>query len=310
MKRGLVLKSTGSHYKIKDQDGLVFNCTISGRFRMKGIKSTNPVSVGDLVFFDVESSEQLTGVIKEIEDRKNYIIRKSTNLSKKCHIIASNIDVALLVVTVAVPETSAEFIDRFLASAEAYRIPVTIVFNKTDLYVKEHLDYMFSLMKIYRDIPYNCMAVSALKGDNMDTLKAEMKDKICLLAGNSGVGKTQIINAIEPGINLKTGKISSYHLMGKHTTTFAEMIEMSQGGYVIDTPGIKGFGVIDIEKNELYHFFPEIFRYSHDCQYQNCSHTHEPNCAVRDAVDKEVISRSRYFSYLSLYKEEDSKHRN
>ncbi|MFH2142974.1 MAG: ribosome small subunit-dependent GTPase A, partial [Bacteroidota bacterium] len=253
MIKGLVLKSTGSWYRVKDEHGSIINCNVRGKLRIQGLKSTNPVAVGDYVNFEIENLKENTGVIKDVIDRKNYIIRKSTNLSKKCHIIAANIDRAFLIVTIAVPETSLEFIDRFLASAEAYRIPVTIVFNKMDLYVEEHIEYMYSLIDMYEKIPYESIAISALKGTNMEQLKLMMKDKINLIAGNSGVGKSKIINSIQPDLHLKVGDISEYHLMGKHTTTFAEMFELDFGGYIIDTPGIKGFGVIDMDKNELYH---------------------------------------------------------
>ncbi len=309
LKKGLVIKSTGSWYLVKDTNGNKYECRIRGKLRLDGIKSTNPIIVGDNVEFEIEDIEKNIGLIKNLCERKNYIIRKATNLSKRTHIIAANVDHAYLIVTIALPETSTEFIDRFLVSAEAYRIPVSLIFNKIDIFLKEHLEYMHKLVEIYEKIGYKCFEVSALNNINIDILRNKMKGKVNVVAGHSGVGKSTLINIIAPNAKLKVGELSEYHLKGKHTTTFAEMIEFNSGGYIIDTPGIKGFGVIDMEKEELYHFFPEIFKISKKCFYYNCTHIHEPNCAVLKAVENGNISISRYNSYLNLFHKEDNKHR-
>ena len=265
---------------------------------MKGIRSTNPVAVGDRVVIDI--NKEGTAFITKIEERKNYIIRKSSNLSKQSHILATNLDQALLIITVNYPETSTTFIDRFLATAEAYRIPVKIVINKTDRYTEDDMHYTDALIHLYEGIGYPCYKVSAKTGDGIAELKELLHEKISLLSGNSGVGKSTLINAILPGLQLKTANISDAHGTGMHTTTFSEMFELPQGGYIIDTPGVKGFGTIDFKEEEVAHFFPEIFRISSDCRFNNCTHRHEPGCAVLDALSKHHISESRYNSYLSI----------
>ncbi len=307
MKKGLVTKSTGSWYTVKAEDNDIYQCRIRGKFRIKGIKSTNPIAVGDLVDFSVE--EDGDGVISKIYERKNYIIRRSSNLSKQSHIIASNIDRAFLIVTLAHPVTSTAFIDRFLVTAEAYKIPVNIVFNKIDLYNESGNEYLDELIDIYEKVGYKCHKVSAIKEINIDLLKDLMKGNINVVSGHSGVGKSTLINAIDPQHDLKTGEISESHFKGKHTTTFAEMVELAEGGYIIDTPGIKGFGIIDMEKEEISHYFPEIFKISDECQFNNCMHTHEPGCAVKSAVEDGIISEIRYYNYLSLLEGDDEKHR-
>jgi ribosome biogenesis GTPase len=307
VKEGLILKSTGSWHTVKTIDGEVINCKIKGRLRTFDFKSTNPVSVGDRV--KVETDDHKTGVIVDIFDRKNYIIRKSSNLSKQTHIIAANVDQAILVITLAFPETSYEFIDRFLASAEAYRIPVIVVINKVDLYEETLAMLIGEVHAIYEPIGYRVIETSVTHRKNLDLFKSLVEHKISVLSGNSGVGKTSLINAIYPGINLKIGNISDYHLLGKHTTAFAEMIELPNGGYVIDTPGIRGFGMVDMERGEIYHFFPEIFKYAALCQYHNCLHVEEPNCAVKAAVAEKEIDTNRYLSYLSILSDKNSKYR-
>ena len=275
---------------------------------MKGIRSTNPVAVGDRV--KIIRNQEGTAFITEIEDRKNYIIRRSSNLSKQSHIIASNLDQCMLIVTVNYPETSTTFIDRFLASAEAYRVPVCLVFNKTDLYSEDENRYLDGLITLYTTIGYQCYKVSALNNIGIEEIKKALEGKITLFSGNSGVGKSTLINSILPEQNLKTGDISNVHNKGMHTTTFSEMFPVDGGGYIIDTPGIKGFGTFDMEKEEVGHYFKEIFRFSADCKYGNCTHRHEPGCAVREAVEKHYISESRYTSYLSILDDkEDGKYR-
>ncbi len=301
---GTVIKSTGSWYIVETPDRQVFECRIKGKFKIKGIKSTNPVAVGDLVDFELEA-DQTKGVINHIHDRKNYIIRKSVNLSKQSHILAANIDVAFLLVTLENPKTYTAFIDRFLVSAEAYRIPVIILFNKIDIYdrsLKEELD---ELKNIYEKIGYTCITVSAETGENLDLVKAKMKDKTSLFVGNSGVGKSTLINKIEPALNLKTKDISEAHLQGQHTTTFAEMFALSVGGYIIDTPGIRGFGLYDFYKEEIWHFFPEMFALQGQCKFHNCTHTTEPKCAVIKAVEDGEIALSRYENYLGMMEEDE-----
>lgn len=307
MIKGLVLKSTGSWYSVKTTDGFITNCKVKGKLRTLDIKSTNPISVGDWVEF--EEVDDQTGVIINIVDRKNYIIRKASNLSKESHIIAANIDQAILVVTLIFPETSLEFIDRFLASSEAYRIPVTIVVNKTDLYQESLKSLLLEIHDIYEPIGYNVIETSVMNKKNIDLLNLALKGKVSVLSGNSGVGKSSLINSLYPNLNLKVGSISDYHNKGKHTTTFAEMIELPNGGYIIDTPGIKGFGLVYLDKNEIYHFFPEIFKYASSCQFHNCLHMEEPKCAVKDAVESGKIKSSRYNSYLSILDDENSKYR-
>ena len=307
MKEGLVIKSTGSWYTVKTKDGEIKNCRMKGRFRMKGIKTTNPIAVGDRVDFEESKS---SNVIVNIHDRKNYIIRKSSNLSKHSQIIAANIDQAFLIVTISYPLTTTNFIDRFLVSAEAYCIPVRLIFNKIDRYHTTDMNRLNELKRIYTKIGYKCFETSAKNGTHIDIIKDELRGKINLLSGHSGVGKSALINVIQPGLNLKTREISEAHLQGKHTTTFSEMFELDFGGYIIDTPGIRGFGTIDMEKEEISHFFPEIFETSKNCQFHNCSHIREPACAVKIAVESGEISTSRYKSYLDMVSEdEDNKYR-
>lgn len=308
MDKGLVIKNTGSWYLVKTDDGSCVECKIKGNFRLKGIRSTNPVAVGDRV--KIIRNQEGTAFITEIEDRKNYIIRRSSNLSKQSHIIASNLDQCMLIVTVNYPETSTTFIDRFLASAEAYRVPVCLVFNKTDRYSEDENRYLEGLINLYTTIGYECYKVSALNNIGIEEIKKALEGKITLFSGNSGVGKSTLINAILPGQNLKTGDISNVHNKGMHTTTFSEMFPVDGGGYIIDTPGIKGFGTFDMEEEEVGHYFKEIFKFSAGCKYGNCTHRHEPGCAVREAVEKHYISESRYNSYLSILDDkEDGKYR-
>ena len=309
MEKGLVIKSTGKWYTVKDlETEKTVSCNIRGKLRIKGIKSTNPVAVGDLVeYYMPENSE--TGVIKKIHNRKNYIIRKSTNLSKQTQVLAANIDQAILMATIAYPETYPVFIDRFLISAEAYSIPAKLIFNKTDLYNKEQNQYLNTLIEIYQNAGYECFPISVINKTNIDTIKNLLKDKISVISGNSGVGKSSLINLIDSRLDLKTSEISDYHKSGKHTTTFAEMFELSIGGYIIDTPGIRGFGLYDIKKEELFHYIPEIFKISENCKYHNCTHVHEPGCAVQEAVRQGLISKLRYENYLSILFDDETKHR-
>lgn len=307
--RGLVIKNTGSWYQVKTEEGKLVDCKIKGNFRLKGIRSTNPVAVGDNVFICM--NPEGTAFITEIEDRKNYIIRKATNLSKQSHIIAANLDQVLLVVTIARPETSTVFIDRFLASAEAYRVPVVIIFNKVDDLDEDETRYLNGLINLYTVIGYSCHKISAKFGQGMDEVKSILKDKVTLLSGNSGVGKSTFINAVLPELKLRTAEISDMHETGMHTTTFSEMFELPEGGYLIDTPGIKGFGTFDMEEEEIGHYFKEIFQFSAECKYGNCTHTHEPGCAVLKAVEEHYISESRYQSYLSMLDDHnEGKYRN
>ena len=297
MEKGLVIKNTGSWYVVKTEDGRQIECKIKGNFRLKGIRSTNPIAVGDRV--RIVLNPEGTAFITEIEDRKNYIIRRASNLSKQSHIIAANLDLCMLVVTVNYPETSTIFIDRFLASAEAYRVPVALVFNKTDLYSEDELRYLDGLINLYTHIGYPCFRISALNNEGINEIKEELKGKITLFSGHSGVGKSTLINAILPEANLKTGEISTAHNKGMHTTTFSEMFPVEGEGYIIDTPGIKGFGTFDMKDEEVGHYFKEIFEFSAHCKYGNCTHRHEPGCAVREAVENHYISESRYASYLN-----------
>ncbi len=309
---GLVIKNTGSWYTVLTDDGQLFDCKVKGNFRIKGIRSTNPVAVGDRVTVNDE------GWIVDIDDRRNYIIRKSINLSKQSHIIAANVDQALLVVTVNYPQTSTTFIDRFLASAEAYRVPVILVFNKTDLLDANEAHYQQMLITLYETIGYECHAISATTGEGVDQLKLLLPDKITLLSGNSGVGKSTLINRLVPDANLRTAEISDAHNTGQHTTTFSEMIPLTPNtqhptpntSFLIDTPGIKGFGTFDMEPEELTSYFKEIFHFSKDCRFSNCTHTHEPGCAVLKALEDHYIAQSRYLSYLSMLNDkEEGKYR-
>ncbi len=301
--KGLVVKNTGSWYTVRTADGQLIDCKIKGNFRLKGIRSTNPVAVGDHV--QIILNQEGTAFICAIDDRKNYIIRKSTNLSKQSHIIAANVDQAVLIVTVNHPATNTTFIDRFLASAEAYRIPVVLVFNKSDLLTGDELHYQQLMMDLYRHIGYDCLAVSAKQGEGIGDLQQRMEGKISVLSGNSGVGKSTLINRLVPGTNLRTAGISDAHDKGMHTTTFSEMVPLPEGGYLIDTPGIKGFGTFDMQPEELTGYFKEIFLYSAGCRFSNCTHTHEPGCAVLDALEKQLIAPSRYQSYLSMLDDKD-----
>ena len=308
MEKGLVIKNTGSWYLVKTESNRLVECKIKGNFRLKGIRSTNPIAVGDRV--KITLNAEGTAFITEIEDRKNYIIRRASNLSKQSHIIAANLDQCMLIVTVNYPETSTTFIDRFLASAEAYRVPVCLVFNKTDRYSEEESSYLDALIHLYTHIGYPCLKISALNETGLDEIKQALKGKITLFSGHSGVGKSTLINAILPEQSLKTGEISTAHNTGMHTTTFSEMFPLEEGGYLIDTPGIKGFGTFDMEEEEIGHYFKEIFEFSANCKYNNCTHRHEPGCAVREAVEKHFISESRYTSYLSMMEDkEEGKYR-
>ena len=306
--RGLVVKNTGSWYTVKTDDGRLVNSKVKGNFRLRGIRSTNPVAVGDRV--EIVENAEGTAFITEIQDRTNYIIRKSPNLSKQSHIIAANVDQALLVVTVNYPQTSTTFIDRFLASAEAYRVPVVLLFNKADLLTADERRYQDMMMELYRTVGYQCRAISAETGHGVAELVGLLAGKVSVLSGNSGVGKSTLINRILPGANLRTAEISDAHNQGTHTTTFSEMLLLPSGGYLIDTPGIKGFGTFDIEPAELTGYFKDIFRFSKDCRFSNCTHTHEPGCAVLRAVEEHYIAQSRYQSYLSMLEDKDeSKYR-
>lgn len=304
--RGLVTKSTGSWYQVLGDDGKRYDCRIKGKFRTKGIKTTNPVAVGDWVHFDVEP-EQESAVIHTLEPRRNYIIRKSVNLSKQTQIIGANLDQAFLVVTLASPPTSLGFIDRFLVTAEAYSVPAVLIFNKLDLFSEEGLEILQDYKSIYENIGYPCYEVSALTGHNIDLLQDLLKDKTTLISGHSGVGKSTLINAIVPEYEVKTGDISDWSDKGKHTTTFAEMYDLPQGGKLIDTPGIRELGIVDIEKQELSHFFPEMRDLMNQCRFDNCRHVNEPGCVVMDAVENGDIEESRYDSYLSIYHNENNR---
>lgn len=305
---GLIIKNTGSWYTVKTDDGRIVECKVKGNFRLKGIRSTTPVAVGDYV--DIIMNAEGTALISAIDDRKNYIIRKASNLSKQSQIIAANLDQALLIITIKQPETSTTFIDRFLAGAEAYRVPVVLVFNKTDLLNDDERRYQQQMVELYETIGYPCIEISAETSMGIDQLQTLLKQKVTLVSGNSGVGKSTLINAIIPHADQRTAEISNAHGTGMHTTTFSEMIELAEGGYLIDTPGIKGFGTFDIEREELTSYFKEIFEFSKDCRFNNCTHTHEPGCAVIQAVENHYISVSRYQSYLNMLEDkDDSKYR-
>ena len=301
--KGFVIKNTGSWYSVKTDTGKVVECKIKGNFRLKGIRSTNPVAVGDHV--EIALNQEGTAFITLIDERRNYIIRKSQNLSKQSHIIAANVDQAFLIVTVNYPQTSTTFIDRFLASAEAYSVPVVLVFNKCDILSDDELHYQQSMVHLYETIGYECREISAATGEGVEGLHKLLKGKITLLSGNSGVGKSTLINQILPEANLRTAEISDAHNTGMHTTTFSEMLELPEGGYIIDTPGIKGFGTFDMEPEELTSYFREIFHFSKDCKFSNCTHTHEPGCAVLKALEEHYIAQSRYQSYLGMLEDKD-----
>ena len=308
LEKGVVLKSTGSNYKVLNDEGNVIDCSVKGKLRIRELRTTNPIAVGDRVLFEFDKKNN-SGIITEVLDRTNYILRKSSNLSKHSQIIAANIDQVFLMITIILPETPVEFIDRFLITAEAYRIPATIIINKTDLYGEEEDEKMEYLVSMYRKIGYECVPVSVTEKKGLETLKSLIKDKITLVSGNSGVGKTTLLNTFDPALNLKTDEISDYHKQGKHITTFPEMHRMPFGGFVIDTPGIRGFGVVDMERNEIYHFFREIFRISKDCKFNNCLHLDEPGCAVRSGVENGEIDFLRYRSYLNIMDGNDRKYR-
>ncbi|MBE6301282.1 MAG: ribosome small subunit-dependent GTPase A [Parabacteroides distasonis] len=296
--KGLVVKNTGSWYTVRTEEKGDVESKIKGNFRLKEIRTTNPVAVGDWV--EIQINPEGTAFITEIEERRNYIIRRASNLSKQAHIIAANVDMALLIVTVNYPITTTIFIDRFLATAEAYQIPVRLVFNKIDRYQEEEKELLDGLIHLYTTIGYPCLKLCARTGEGIDELRAVLQGKITLLSGHSGVGKSTLINQLIPEAELRTGDISEYHNKGMHTTTFSEMIALPEGGYLIDTPGIKGFGTIEMEGAEIAHYFPEIFKFSADCRFNNCSHLHEPGCAVLQAVEQHYISESRYRSYLNI----------
>ena len=307
---GTVYKSTGSWYTVKTQNGKTYECRIKGKFRLKGIKSTNPIAVGDHVDFELETkSDQVTGVINRIHDRTNYIVRKSVNLAKQTHIIASNIDQVFLLITIDNPTTFTSFVDRFLATCEAYSIKTILLFNKIDSYDENALLEVKNLVSIYRKIGYECIEISAKTKKNVEKVKQIMIDKVSMFAGHSGVGKSTLVNVIEHGLDLKTKEISSQHQQGQHTTTFAEMYDLSFGAKIIDTPGIKGFGLVDMDKEEVGDYFPEFFALKHECKFNNCLHIQEPNCAVKKALEEDEIAYSRYKSYLQILEGEEENYR-
>ena len=307
---GIVYKSTGSWYTVKTKDNQFLECRIKGKFRIKGIKSTNPIAVGDVVDYDLDTSVDVTiGVITNIHNRKNYIVRKSVNLSKQTHIIASNIDVVFLLVTINNPVTTTSFIDRFLVTAEAYGIEAVLVFNKIDTFDEAVLDEQLYLQYVYSNIGYKCLRVSAQEKKGLEELKAMMIGKVSMFSGHSGVGKSTLVNALEPTLNLKTKQISDSHGQGQHTTTFAEMFDLSFDARIIDTPGIRGFGVVDMEKQEIGDYFPEFFALKEQCKFNNCLHKEEPHCAVKEALDKDEIAWSRYKSYIQILEGDDEHYR-
>ena len=306
--KGLVVKNTGSWQTVRTEDGQLVNCKIKGKFRLKGFRCTNPVAVGDVV--EIEQKPDGTAFVSAIEPRRNYIIRRASNLSKEFQIIGSNLDQTVLVASLANPATNTTFIDRFLATAEAYNVPAVIVINKVDLLDDEGREYLDAVAYLYRSIGYKVIAMSTVTGEGLDELRLSLKDKTTLLSGNSGVGKSSIINCLVPDADLRVGDVSQVHHTGMHTTTFSELLDLPGGGSIIDTPGVKGFGTIDFERSEVAHYFPEIFKTSKDCRFNNCTHTHEPGCAVREAVENSLISESRYASYLSIIEDDpDDKYR-
>lgn len=307
IKKGLVIKSTGSWYTVKTKDNEVIDCRIKGKFRLKNIQTTNPIAVGDIVFY--KEIEDGTGVIKKIHERKNYIIRKSVNLSKRAHIIASNVDQAFLVITLKEPKTFTYFIDRFLVSAEAYSIKTILVFNKVDLLNTNEIQELDQLINIYSQIGYTCIKTSVEKKLNIEKLKNLFQNKTSMIGGHSGVGKSSLINTIDKNLSIRVGEISQSHKQGKHTTTFAEMHELEFGGFIIDTPGIRGLGLVDIDKDKISHFYPEFVQRMHACKFNNCIHINEPKCAIKEAVSLKEISEIRYKNYLNLYHEDDENYR-
>ncbi len=307
---GLVYKSTGSWYTVKADDNSFYECRIKGKFRMKGIKSTNPIAVGDVVDFELDdTSDDITGTINNIHDRKNYIVRKSVNLSKQTHIIASNIDIVFLLITINNPPTTTSFIDRFLVTAEAYGIEAVLVFNKIDTFDEAMLDEQLYLQYIYTEIGYKCLRVSAVEQKGIAELKTMMTGKVSMFSGHSGVGKSTLVNALEPTLNLKTKHISEQSKQGQHTTTFAEMYDLSFEAKIIDTPGIKGFGIVDMEPSEISDYFPEFFKLKDQCKFNNCLHKEEPHCAVKKALEEDKIAWSRYNSYLKILEGDDEHYR-
>ncbi len=308
MEKGIILKSTGSRYRVLYGDKKTIECSIKGKLRIQEFRTTNPVAVGDNVLFEIDSKTN-SGIITEVLDRRNYILRKSSNLSRHSQILAANIDQVFLMITIILPETPVEFIDRFLITAEAYRVPAKLIINKTDLYGEDELAKLEYLESIYKKIGYECFRLSLKEQTNLDILKDAMRGKTSLISGNSGVGKTTLLNAFNPMLRLKTAEISGYHKQGKHVTTFPEMHQMPFDAFVIDTPGIRGFGVVDMEKNEIYHFFREIFQKSKYCRFNNCLHLDEPGCAVREAVENGEIAFLRYKSYLNIMEGDDGKYR-
>lgn len=308
MEKGIILKSTGSRYRVLHGDGKIIDCSVKGKLRISEFRTTNPIAVGDNILFEMDEKSDL-GIITEVLDRRNWILRKASNLSKHSQIIAANIDQVFLMITIILPETPVEFIDRFLITAEAYRVPAKIIINKTDLYGEDETARMEYLESIYKNIGYECIRLSMKEHLNHDALKQLMKGKTTLISGYSGVGKTTLLNSLNPLLNLKTAQISDYHKQGKHITTFPEMHQMPFDAFVIDTPGIRGFGVVDMERNEIYHFFREIFEKSKECRFNNCLHLDEPGCAVRDAVEKGEIAFLRYKSYLNIMDGDDGKYR-
>ena len=307
---GIVYKSTGSWYTVKTDEGTIYKCRMKGKFRIKGIKSTNPIAVGDVVDFTVEEkNNEETGVIYNIHDRKNYIIRKSVNLSKRIHIIASNIDQVFLLITLNNPPTFTSFIDRFLATTEAYNVKTVLLFNKVDVYSQEEIGEIRYLADLYSSIGYECVGVSALEGKNVDKVKDMMLGKTSMFVGHSGVGKSTLVNTIESTLDIKTQQISSQHSQGQHTTTFAEMFDLSFDARIIDTPGIKGFGIVDMEKEEITDYFPEFFALKQDCKFNNCLHIEEPHCAVKAALEDDEVSFSRYKSYVQMIEGDDEHYR-
>lgn len=304
--QGLVLKSTGSWYAVIDDSGKEWTCRMRGKIRLQGLRTTNPIAVGDIVQIEPEPENEDQAVILSIDDRKNYIVRKSVNLSKEAHVVASNLDQAMLFITLKKPSTSTGFVDRFLVTAKAYQIPVVLVFNKVDIYDEDEIDELAAWIETYESIGYPHVITSALEGKGIKKIEDLLTDRVTLLSGHSGVGKSTLINAIDPSLDLRTAEISDSHNKGVHTTTYAEMFRMKNGGYIIDTPGIKGFGLVDIPKEELNHYFPEMFELLPNCKFHNCLHINEPGCAVKKAVDEEEIPPSRYHSYMTMYEDHDS----